>query len=207
MYGTLAILMQTPIDAPERALVLAARAGEHAAQEALVKSHRQAAYLLALQLLGNREDALDVAQDALLRLLTKLDGFDEERPVRPWLLRVVHNRAQDLRRQQRVRRAEALEPADGEAGPVLVDPGIDPETQSSRNQLRRRIWRALRELPAPQRDILVLRDYQDLSYAEIADFLNIPLGTVMSRLHGARKRLRVLLEADGVGEAGPGGQP
>ncbi|MEL7058521.1 MAG: sigma-70 family RNA polymerase sigma factor [Acidobacteriota bacterium] len=180
----------------ERQLVLRARRGDVSAQNELARRHRDPAFFFALQLLGHRDDAMDVVQDALLRFLTTLDRFDPRRPVRPWLFQIVRNRVLDLHRRRRVRRHDSIEEADHDAdrAPLqIVDERIDLDRDLQRMQLQKRLWRALGELSVPHREILVLRDYQDLSYADIASTLGIPLGTVMSRLHAARKALRRLL--------------
>lgn len=192
-------LAALPVEAD---LVCRARRGDAPAREQLATLHRSSAYVLALQLLGNREDALDVTQDAMLRFFTTLHRFDVQRPVRPWLLRIVRNRAQDLHRRRRVRRHESLEEIDveGVVREQAIDLTVDLERDLAFAQLRRRLWRALGALPRQQREIVVLRDYQELSYAEIAERLAIPLGTVMSRLHAARKRLRELCEVVGKSE-------
>ncbi len=181
-------------------LVVEARSGVAEAREELARRYRKPAYLLGLQLTGNREDALDVAQDALLRFFATLDRFQEGRPVRPYLLRIVRNRAMDLWRRRRIRRAESL--AAGELPRQIADDRPGPEETTRRAELRRRVWRVVSELTPPKREILVLRDYHDLAYAEIARVLDIPIGTVMSRLHAARKALRELLIADGFGPSG-----
>lgn len=203
-------LPTTPAAAPasprENELVARAKDGDGDAWEELVRRYRRSAYLLALQLVGNPDDALDVAQDALLRFFTKIHRFQGQRPVRPWLLAIVRNRARDLLRRRRVRRAEPLESDETTYRPELVDPGLGPEAASRQSELRRKIWGALGQLPAAQREILVLRDYQDLSYAEIAHVLEIPIGTVMSRLHRARASLRQLLQAE-YGPDEPTAQP
>ncbi len=193
------VLPESALPAPldlEVDLVRRARSGDRAAQEDLVHRHRRSMFLLALQLLGNRDDALDVVQDAFLRFFTTLQRFDVRRPLKPWLYQIVRNRVIDLYRRRRVRRHEPLDR--GDDGPVLElrDPRVDPERDAARSELRSRLWRALDELSPIQREILVLRDYQDLAYAEIAAALSIPIGTVMSRLHGARKRLRKILQDD-----------
>lgn len=183
----------------ERKLVVRARRGDRCACEELARRHRDPAYFFALQLLGNPDDALDVAQDAMLRFFSHLDRFDPRRPVRPWLFRIVRNRVLDLFRRRKVRKHDSIDAAaDDEDRPdlVLIDETMDPEGDAHDAQLRRRIFSALSELTHNQREILVLRDYQDLAYAEIAETLEIPIGTVMSRLHGARKRLRQVLEGD-----------
>ena len=177
-------------------LVYRARAGETEARDELALRHRRSAYVLALQLLRDPDDALDVSQEAMLRFFTHLDRFDARRPVKPWLLAIVRNQARDLWRRRKVRRAESLDEEGGDLSLRLVDLDADPERDASRAQLRRRIWRALSELSDKKREILVLRDYHDLTYAEIASTLRVPIGTVMSRLHGARKALREVVAAE-----------
>jgi RNA polymerase sigma-70 factor (ECF subfamily) len=193
------LLTRTLSHAPRSAdaeLVIRARAGDAAAQEELARLHRRSAYFLALQLLGNREDAMDVTQDAMLRLFATLHRFDVRRPLRPWLYQIVRNRVVDLMRRRRIRCHDSLDTADEEGNRRFepVDLSVDLDRDVDRARLRRGIWRTLEALPHKQREILVLRDYQDLSYAEIAETLGIPIGTVMSRLHGARKRLREALQ-------------
>lgn len=181
----------------EGALIVRARRGDLDAQEELARRHRRAAFLLALQLLGNYDDALDVAQDAMLRFFTTIHRFDPKRPVRPWLFRIVRNRVYDLHRRRKLRRHDSLDYVDEEGRQFEVaDLEVDLERDAARAQLRRHLWQSLGELSERQREIMVLRDYQDLSYAEIAQALGIPIGTVMSRLHAARKRLREILQED-----------
>ena len=178
-------------------LVRRACAGEAEAREELAQRHRRSAYLLALQLLRNPDDAMDVSQEAMLRFFTTLDRFEPRRPVKPWLLAIVRNQARDLWRRRKVRRAESLDEGESDLSLRLVDVDADPERDATRSQLRRKIWRSLSELSDKKREILVLRDYHDLTYAEIASVLSVPIGTVMSRLHGARKALREVLLAAG----------
>ena len=183
-------------------LVVRARRGEREAAELLAVRCRRPAYLLALQLLRDPEDALDVAQDALLSLFTTLDRVGAGRPVRPWLLAIVRNRARDLLRRRRIRRHQSLAADDPEAGVELVAAAPRPDADAERAELQRRVWRALAALPAAHREVLVLRDYQDLTYDEIAGVLRVPIGTVMSRLHRSRRALRELLLADPAAEDG-----
>lgn len=178
----------------ESEVVSLAKAGDQAACEALAIRCRRPAYLLALQLLGNPDDALDVAQDSLVRFFTTLGRFDGQRPVLPWLLTIVRNRARDLQRRHRVRRAESLDSV--VESPRLTDHRRNPELETYQRELQRKIWQGLGRLDPARREILVLRDFQDLSYAEIAEILNIPVGTVMSRLHRARRELRGVLEEE-----------
>ena len=175
-------------------LVGRARTGDSAALDALVRRHRQSAYVFALQLLGNQDDALDVAQDALLRFVRSLDRFDTERPVRPWLLTIVRNVTRDLWRKRSRSEVQLPETVEGpDLLAQLVDPRANPDRDLRTNELRRRVWSGIARLPEKKREILVLRDFHDHSYAEIAEILGIPMGTVMSRLHGARRQLGTIL--------------
>ncbi len=174
----------------EGEIVLLAQEGDREAREFLATRYRPPAFRLAMQLLGRPEDARDVAQDAMLRFFDTLGRFQADRPVLPWLFKIVHNRVRDLERRRRRRRVESLDSYLEASGrePVSARPG--PEATTRRRDLQRRIWRAIGLLPPKHREILVLREYQDLSYAEIATVLSIPKGTVMSRLHAARQSLR-----------------
>jgi RNA polymerase sigma-70 factor (ECF subfamily) len=178
----------------ESETVVLAQNGEPAALDELARSCRQQAYVFALQLIGNPDDALDVAQDAMVRFFRSFERFDATRPVRPWLLRIVRNLIRDRARRNRIRRTESLEPSSDD---VLrfepKDENPDPEAMTVRHDLQRLVWNCLQELPPRYREVLVLRDYQDLAYAEIASTLKIPRGTVMSRLHRARRLLHDLV--------------
>ncbi len=180
----------------DRQLIDQARAGEPAACDALARRYRRAAYLLALQMLGNRDDAMDVTQDAMLRFFSTLNSFDAARRVQPWLFTIVRNQVRDLWRQRQRRPADAIGESDALVG-QLAAPQPSPEADLRRQELRQRVWRALATLPADKREIIVLRDFHDLSYSDLAEVLDIPIGTVMSRLHGARRQLRARLEEEG----------
>lgn len=191
---------RAPANACDPHLIVQAQAGGRSALDELARRMRGPAYVLALQLVGNPDDALDIAQDALLRLFQHLGRVAPERPVRPWLFAIVRNRARDLWRSRAARPSESLD-ARPDVVAHLAAPAGDPEQQTARRQQARRIWTAIGTLSRAHREILVLRDFHDLTYAEIAEVLGIPAGTVMSRLHAARGALRTGLEAEGVRRA------
>ncbi len=174
-------------------LVRLTRGGDREATNELARRYRAPAFRFALQLTGNRADAQDVAQESILRFVETIDRFDDRRPIQPWLFRIVRNKAFDLGRRQRVRRAESLDELLDRGVPEPIGTTASPSTRLEQSELRRRVWSALRSLPDKQREILVLREYQDLAYSEIAEVLGVPTGTVMSRLHRARTALRELL--------------
>ena len=186
------------MDNDDGSLLVRALTGDPSAQEDLVRRYRVVAYNTALQLVGNREDALDIAHEAMVRFLRALGRIDGSRPLRPWVYQIVRNLVRDRCRRQALRQAESLETLLAEGAFEPTDAGLDPEAQAIRRDLQRRLSAALASLTEQQREIVVLRDYQDLSYQEIAQVLAIPRGTVMSRLHGARMRLREILHDSGA---------
>lgn len=190
--------------APDATLLVLAQDGENEAREELARRVRRRAYLLALQLVGNPEEVRDIVQDAMLRFFRHLDRIDAARPLEPWLYQIVRNRVRDLKRRERVRRQESLEALRERGRPEIVDPRADTGADAVRHELQARVWKALAELSEAHREILVLRDYQDLSYREIATVLKIPQGTVMSRLHAARSRLRSVLVDESRTDEGTG---
>lgn len=186
---------------PESEVVVLAQQGDLNARELLAVRYRTPAFKLAMQLLGRPEEAKDVAQDSMLRFFSSLGRFEADRPVLPWLFRIVHNRVRDLERQRRRRRVESLDSYLEKTGIEPASSGPGPEKRLRRYQLQKWVWQALGKLTTKHREILVLRDFQDLTYAEIATVLGVPKGTVMSRLHAARCSLRRRLrELDGPSE-------
>jgi RNA polymerase sigma-70 factor (ECF subfamily) len=146
------------------------------------------AHALAIQILGNADDAADAVHDAFATALSRPNAYDQKKgPFKPWFLRVVRNRCIDLLRKRR---------AAGQPVEELVDPGIAPERRLEILQRDQQLEKALTKISAEKRQLLVLRDYLDLSYAQIADVLNVAPGTVMSRLHRARLSLKEALERD-----------
>ena len=118
-------------------LIVQAQAGGRGALDELARRMRGPAYVLALQLVGNRDDALDIAQDALLRLFQHLGRVAPDRPVRPWLFAIVRNRARDLWRSRAARPSESLD-ARPDLAAQLAGPAGDPEQQTARRQHARR---------------------------------------------------------------------
>jgi RNA polymerase sigma-70 factor (ECF subfamily) len=188
-------LTLAPARPDDTATILRAQRGEREAVDELAHSCRRQAYLLALQLTGDPEEAKDIAQDAMVRFFGSLSRFDAARPVRPWLLRIVRNLIHDRYRRRKVRRTTGpLDPGPDSVVLDPPDPSPGPEESASRHEMRLLVWAALQDLSPKHREIIALRDYQDLSYEEIATALAVPRGTVMSRLHRARMQLREAVE-------------
>jgi RNA polymerase sigma-70 factor (ECF subfamily) len=179
----------------ERALIERCIAGDTAAFEPLVEKYRQRVWRLAYQVLHDREEAWDVAQEAFVRAFHSLPSFRGQAAFYTWLFRITVNVATD-RHRQRGAQARAFGPervTEEEWERSTPDPGGGPDHAAARAEQRERIRGALDALPPKARTIIMLSDVEGLSYREIAEVLNCPIGTVMSRLHNARKRLKELL--------------
>ena len=147
------------------------------------------AHALAIQILGNADDAADAVHDALATALSKPDSYDARKgPLKPWFMRVVRNRCLVMKRRQ----FSGVVPVE-----ELPDTNAGPEEALETAQRGLAIQQALNSIPRDKREIVVLRDYLDLSYAEIAAVLGVAQGTVMSRLHRARLALKEALEKNG----------
>jgi RNA polymerase sigma-70 factor (ECF subfamily) len=186
-----------------------ARGGDHDAFRVLVERYQGRAYRLALRVLRDEEQARDAVQDAFLKAYVNLGRFEGRSSFYTWLYRLVMNLCLDLKRRDHgARIAEGAEPPDLERIPTPDVRGADegpwraheesPDAAVDRGELRGALARAIDELPEAARETLVLREVEGLSYAEIAESLGIPKGTVMSRLHYARRRVQDLLRQAGV---------
>lgn len=188
--------MSRKVPRPDRSVASSAREGDRAAREELAREIGRSAYLFALQLTGNPDAAQDVAQDSVLSFFRRLDRFDPSRPIEPWLYQIVRNRVRDRVRREKLRQHESLDGWLAVGLREVADSGEDPALEAERNATERKVWEAISRLPDAHREILVLRDFHDLTYRELAEVLSIPQGTVMSRLHAARRRLRDALVTD-----------
>lgn len=177
----------------EAATVIEARKGSREAFGALVRVYQRRAYTVAYSFVRNREDALELAQDAFVKAYKAIDRFDEKRPFYPWLYRIVKNTCLNHLKRKRCRAETSLEGLH-DAGFDLADGARGPDGEAVRDELRHAILDAMDRLGPDHREILMLRHLQELSYAEIAACLSVPQGTVMSRLHAARRWLRNELE-------------
>lgn len=179
---------------PEDELFRRAQTDEAAFEQIVLRYERQV-YALALALTGNREDAEDTAQEAFLHLWRSLGAWRGECSARTWVLRITRNAALDLLRRRGSRMVLPLTLTDEngeETEADLPDPSPDasPDAAFIRALEIREVRAAIAELPPDQREILTLRDIQDLSYTELSDLLGLPPGTVKSRLFRARAALK-----------------
>ena len=175
------------MDDADEVLALHARAGDRQAFTRLVRRHQERVFRFVLRMLGSRDEAMDLTQDAFLRAWNALPGWRPEARFATWLLQIARNGALDLlRRRQRVEFVPLDPDAPGEAIFEPHDTAPPPEQRLADRQRIGLLERALGALPAGQREILLLRELEDMSYAEIAATLGIQEGTVKSRLARAR---------------------
>jgi RNA polymerase sigma-70 factor (ECF subfamily) len=184
------------VDSSELHLVEQAARGEREARRELFERHRDAAFSVAVRITGRREDALDVVQDSFIKAFERLGDFQQAAGFRTWLLRIVTNRALDLLRARKVRLAVSFDTGDDE--PRLEPPGSSrteqPGADLERRELADRLQAAVESLPPEQRAVFALYATGEMTYGQIAEAVGIPIGTVMSRLYHARRRLHQLLE-------------
>jgi len=170
-------------------LVRRVRRGDDAAFGRIVDAYGPQLYLIASAMLGNRQDAEDTVQDTFIAAFRGLRRFQGRSTVKTWLTRILINNALNLRRRLRVRRTLPLDD-------VCDRPGAGPTNawaQADRLDVRLDFLAVLSRLSEDQRTVVLLREVQGLSYDEIAATLDVPRGTVESRLFRARRKLRDLL--------------
>jgi RNA polymerase sigma-70 factor (ECF subfamily) len=183
----------TGVQTPDDTLVSRARAGDLLAREELFQRHRGESYRYAYRFLGHEQDALDVVQEAMLKAFVALGDFDGRSGFRTWLLRIVTNTAYDWGRRRKRR-------FNGRGGglPASREPESDddPALRLYQEDLRRSIDDSLARLSSTLRETFVLFAELGLSYKEIAETQDVPIGTVMSRIHAAREKLQAALDWD-----------
>ena len=184
----------------ELEIILRVRAGDTDAFEALVLEHQNKVYSLALRMVGNEEDARDMAQEAFIRAFNSLASFRGESKFSVWLYRLTSNICIDFLRGRAKRRTASLnwEDEDGEEGELEIpDERFSPEARLERTELRESVRRGLDSLSPEYREILLLREINGLSYDEISRALSLEEGTVKSRIFRARKKLSEFLIREG----------
>ena len=159
----------------------------------LIERYQHRVYNTTFRMLGNREDALDIAQESFIRVYKNLKKFKGDSSFSTWLFRITTNACRDeLRKRKRRPAIYTGTSSDDENNTIQnISSDIDePEKTTISRDINKTIQEKIKQLPAEQKLIFVLREFQDLSYQEIADILHISMGTVKSRLSRARRSLR-----------------
>ena len=167
-----------------------ARKGDSAAFEEIVRAHEKTVYNLALRTLGNREDAEDAVQETFLKAYMALSGFRGESRLSVWLYRIASNVCTDCLRRRRETVSLSAEDENGERELEIEDTRFDPAAAAEKSALRDAVREAMDALPDASRRVLLLREIGGLSYDEIAQMLEINVGTIKSRISRGREKLR-----------------
>jgi len=178
-------------------MVKAVLGGDSTAYRGLVEKYQGRVYSMVYGMLRNREDARDITQDAFVKAFKSLKSFRLEASFYTWLYRIAMNRAIDFTRKRKRREVagfdESIANKDEDGGIAEIHHSDSPSKSLERKQLYAKIMESLEKLPADQKQVILLRELEGLSYKEISEVMGIPEGTVMSRLFYARKKMQKLL--------------
>jgi RNA polymerase sigma-70 factor (ECF subfamily) len=181
----------------DRELLEAVLEGDNTAYRGLVEKYQGRVYSMVYGMIRNREDARDITQEAFVKAYRNLKGFRLEASFYTWLYRIAMNLAIDHTRKRKRREVagfdESIASKDADGGIDQIHHEDSPSKALERKQLLARIMDCMQKLSDDQRQVILLREVEGLSYKEIADVMGIPEGTVMSRLFYARKKLQKML--------------
>ena len=181
------------MESPDNELVMACRNGNLRNFQILVERYKKPVYYFALGMIGNADDALDISQEAFINAYKSLSRFDDSRQFKSWLFAIAANLCKNALRAAAVRRKYLGSDGVIDIGAVNA---ADPEKCLITKEKKEAVWKALSEIDEEAREIIILKHFQDMSYKEIAEVLDIPAGSVMSRLHYARLKLKNALGED-----------
>lgn len=171
-------------------LVMDIKAGNKKALGKLVERHKKLAFRTALGLVGNKDDAYDISQEAFMRVYKSAGTYNEAQPFLPWFYTIIANLSRTWLQRRSKRENQTVDIED--ISFLLVAEGT-PESRLIMKETIARLRQALMQLPFADREIITLQHFRGMSYDEIATLLKIPRGTVMSRLYYARKKLATLM--------------
>jgi RNA polymerase sigma-70 factor (ECF subfamily) len=186
--------MSKTVDVSEDAtIIMRCQNGDKEAFGLIVKKYMQRAYYTALGIVGTHDGALDLSQEAFVRAYRSIKKVDPKRNFYTWYYQILRNLCFNFIRDK-ARHARSFSEIGETSIQRLQDQQKDALEIVEQEDLKERMWTAINELKDNEREIIILKDFQDLSYKEIAATLNCPIGTVMSRLFNARKSLKKKLE-------------
>lgn len=177
---------QTDLD--DAQLMVSVQQGDTIALRLLVERYKRKAYYTALKLVGDADEAYDLSQEAFIRVYNARRRYDRSRPFYSWFYAILSNLAKNHLKKRSVRLNYAASVRN--AQDAEIDKRDSPEVLVEADETRRAVWAAIEKLSYEHREIIILRHFEDMAYEEIAKLLGIPIGSVMSRLYYARKRLR-----------------
>ena len=171
------------------------REGSKKAFEAVVNRYMKDAYFIALGLVGNRDDALELSQEAFLRAYCNINRLNPKGRFFPWFYQILRNLCFSHLRKTKIRQQHRVETMAGEKIDTVIADRFDPKMVAERNEIRDKVWAAISRLDDKHREVIILRHFHTLSYEQISQILFCNKGTVMSRLYYARKKLKEILDS------------
>jgi RNA polymerase sigma-70 factor (ECF subfamily) len=185
----------------EKEVIDSCKAGHEKAFGQIVLAYQRRVYNIAYRMLGNKEEAKDLAQEVFLSVFESIKNLREEVKFEPWLIRITvnhcRNRWKYLQRRKYFQSDSLDDPIETEEGEIprqVYDPSDSPETLLEKKMIQNLVQRGLLQLQEEQRELIVLRDLQGLSYEEVGKLFSLPEGTVKSKIHRARMDLKEILE-------------
>lgn len=185
----------------QKGVIESCKAGDEKAFAEIVLAYQRKVFNIALRILGNMEEAKDLAQEVFLSVFQSIKDLREEVKFEPWLTQITLNHCRNRWKYLKRRRYfnsnsldDPIETEDGSMPMQIYDLSDNPEIHAEKKMIRQWIQRGLLELKEEQRELIVLRDLQGLSYEEIGKVFSLPEGTVKSKIHRARMDLKEILE-------------
>ena len=190
----------------ERELLARIHGGDQAALEMLLKAHQGRLYNVCLRMLGNRDDAAEITQDAIIKIIEHIDSYRGDAQLSTWMIRIAMNQSISYLRKRRLRQAVSLEAGYGGDDDDSASPGLalrrrledqqepGPAANVQKQEMLELLRTAIGRLDEQYRAVLVLRDIDQMEYRQVAQVLDVPVGTVKSRLFRARLALREQME-------------
>jgi len=169
--------------------ILACLSGDKNSYKWIVEKYKYRAYNSALIFTGNREDAMDLSQEAFIRAYRALQRFDQNRSFFTWYYQILKNLCINYLHSKRRRHQVSIDDPDHQYLSPVENSSMSPDEALEKMERNKLIWNAIQNLDEADREIILMKEFQEFSYKDIAESLDIPIGTVMSRLYYARKKL------------------
>jgi len=166
----------------EEEIIERVQKGDKEAYQFIVDRYKKKAYFTALGFVHNVQDALDISQEAFIKAFRKIKQFDSKKPFFPWFYKVVKNLCLDYAKKRRKREE------------ILVDNVQILNNKDEDREMKAVLWKGIDSLPAEQKEVILLRYFQQFSYGEIAEIMEKPVGTIMSSLYYAKRHLKMIIE-------------
>ena len=174
----------------DQELILQSQKGKMKAFQKLVEKYKKPAFFISLGLVGNRDDAYDLSQEAFIRIYTNIKKFNPQLKFFNWFYTILSNLCKNHLRKMEVRKNYIKSDMVNAEMNHLAQRALSPDVLVEKNEINLRLWEEITKLPYEFKEIIVLKHFQGFSYKKISEMLNIPMGSVMSRLYHARKKLK-----------------